>query len=123
MKPYKKYLSVRHWVAFLRRQPRHMQHVYAAIFSGVVTALLAAIILYYDYGFWRDKYSASDSVIVTASEPEVTSISPGEMMDGFLKEVGMRMQALKSTKDTLLEGKEIYVNDSTSTEMDTETPQ
>ncbi len=89
-----------------------MQHVYAVFFSGAVTLFLGAFILYFDYGFWRDKYSAQDSIVVEKQqEKDVETISPGQMMDGFLKEVGVRMQALKSTKDTLLEGKELYTKD------------
>ncbi len=89
-----------------------MQHVYAIVFSGAVTLFLGSIILYFDYGFFRDKYSAQDSVVVEKQqEKEVDTISPGQMMDGFLKEVGMRMQALKTTKDSFLEGKEMYSKD------------
>jgi cell division protein FtsB len=113
MKPYKKFLSFKHWLAVLRRQPKHMQHVYALVFSGAVTLLLGAFILYFDYGFWRDKYSAQDVVLVEKQQEKVVeTVSPGQMMDGFLKEVGVRMQALKTTKDTLLEGKEMYTKDS-----------
>ncbi len=121
MKPYKKYLSIRHWLAFLRRQPVHMQHVYAVAFSGIITALLGAFILYYDYGFWHDRYSAKDVTVVEKKDTkEVETISPGEMMNGFLKEVGMRMQELKNTKTTVLEGKEVYTKEeSSSTESQT----
>ena len=52
----KKYGSIKHYIAFLRRQPAHMQHIYAVIFAGSITALLAAIILYVDYGFWHERY-------------------------------------------------------------------
>lgn len=122
MKFYKKYFSLKHWLAFLRRQPNHMQHMYALLFSGVVTAILGAAILYFDYGFWHERYSRSE-VMVTNTEvkaaPEVTTISPGEMLGSFFKEATIRVQAIKET--TILEGKEIYLKEATTTAATTTT--
>ncbi len=118
MKAYKKYLSPRHWLAFLRRQPAHMQHVYAICISGGVTALLAVAILYFDYGLWRDRYSRTESFATTTiqtSSSEIETVSPGAMLGDFFKEASVRVQAIKSQKVDFLEGEEVYTKESTST--------
>ncbi len=47
-----KYLTRKHLLATLRKQPAHMRHIYALTFAGVVTMCIASAILYFDYGFW-----------------------------------------------------------------------
>jgi hypothetical protein len=119
MKFYKKYLSPRHWLAFLRRQPKHMQHVYALFISGVITMVLASAILYFDYGYWHERYSRSDAMITDTemkNAPVTQTVSPGEMLGDFFKEASVRIQALNETKATILDGKEVYSKDSTTTE-------
>ncbi len=117
MKFYKKYFSLKHWIAFFRRQPNHMQHVYAALFAGSITAVIAVAILYFDYGFWRERYSRTEIVkesVVKNSPQEVETVSPGEMMGGFFKEASARVQSIKNQKIELLQGKEVYSSGSTT---------
>lgn len=118
MKFYKKYLHPRHWLPYLRRQPKHMQHVFSLIVSGLVTAILAASILYFEYGFWRDRYSASEVVVVEkmSEDTEVPSVSPGTMIGNFFNEATERVKTIKDQR-SLLEGKELYTKDSTSANM------
>jgi hypothetical protein len=119
MKPFKKYISVKHWLAFLRRQPKHMQHVYAVVFSAVITSLLASVILYYDYGFWHERYSRSDSLITQVKSDEIKNTqSPGELMGGFLKEAKEKVGSINTNPSSLLQTKEVYTKDATSTESE-----
>lgn len=117
MKRYKKYFDVKHWLAFLRRQPKHMQHVYAVAFSGAITAVIASAILYYDYGFWHEKYSRSDSVVTVDEKNEVTKTqSPGELMGSFLKEAKEKVNSIQTDTSNVLQRKEVYTKEATTTE-------
>lgn len=109
----KKYLSTHHYLAVLRRQPSHMQHVYAAFFAGAVTVLIAAIILYFDYGFWHERYSRTELVETNAvvEDSMVTVQSPTEMLGGFFKEASQRLQSIKTGSSSLLEGKDVYTRE------------
>ena len=118
MKFHKKYFNPRLWLAFLRRQPKHMQHVYSLVFSGTVTILLAVAILYFDYGFWHDKYSSKDIVETKEQKSEVIEYeSPGHLMGNFFKEAAVRINTIKESKPSFLESKELYTQESSSTEM------
>jgi hypothetical protein len=117
MKRYKKYFDVKHWLAFLRRQPKHMQHVYAVVFSAVITSLLASIILYYDYGFWHERYSRDDGLVVQKPQGEVVKTqSPGELLGGFLQEAKEKMNSIHNETSNVLQNKEVYTKDASSTE-------
>jgi hypothetical protein len=119
MKFYKKYFSLRHWLAFLRRQPTHMQHMYAVTFAGLVTAMLGALILYFDYGFWHERYSRSESTRIEAKQEPAKEVvqasSPGDMMGSFFKEASERIGAIKDIRP--LEGKEVYVKERASSSV------
>lgn len=121
MKFYKKYVSPRYWLAFLRRQPEHMQHMYAIAISGIITSALAATILYVDYGFWHDRYSRSETTatdLEIKAQPEVRTVSPGNMLGDFFKEASVRVQALKDLKTTSLDGKEVYLKEASTTKSE-----
>lgn len=116
MKRYlKKYTSLKLYIAFLRRQPKHMQHVYAFIFAGSVTALIASIILYVDYGFWHERYVRKDEIIIASSteiisKPTPIPESPIEMLSRFIGEAKVQFDSISSGGQELLKGKEIYSN-------------
>ena len=96
-----------------------MQHVYAVVFAGVITALLAAIILYYDYGFWRTKYSRGDDLEILSTKKDVTDTadtlvtvtSPGAMIGNFLKEAGERARSINTDTSSFLKGKVEYTKE------------
>lgn len=104
----KRYFSLKHYVSVLRRQSKHMQHVYAFIFAGSITALIAAVILYTDYGFWHDRYVRDDSALVVKEE-KTQMESPGQALSSFWGEAYEKFRAIGS--GSLLEGKETYVRD------------
>ena len=108
----KRFFGLRHYIAFLRRQPRHMQHVYAAIFAGTITVLLGVIILYYDYGFWRTRYDRNEKILEKdTTDPMVTVLSPSKMIGGFFKEAGTRFKTIKKDSSNFIQGKEEYKQD------------
>lgn len=107
MSAHKKYFSFKHYLSVLRRSSVHTQHVAAGVFAGIVTALIAAIILYYDYGFWRDTYSKQDENPVV-EDTMVTVQSPSEMIGGFLQEATSKFKAINVSKENLLQGKDSY---------------
>ena len=105
MKWSKKYLSTKHLLAVLRRQPAHMRHVYAIIFAGAVTVFLASGILYFDYGFWRERYNRTDVAEVTDTKTApVHTESPSEMMSSFFKEAANKTKDLHASGTTFLGG-------------------
>jgi hypothetical protein len=108
----KRYTSLKNYIAFLKRQPQQMQHVYAFIFAGSITIAIAAVILYVDYGFWHEQYSSkteSDVEIATTTEmPE----SPIKMLSRFLGEAKTQLNNINASGSDLLQGKETYTNES-----------
>lgn len=126
LKKYEKYLSIRHYISVLRRQPAHMQHVYAIIFAGSITALIAGVILYTDYGFWREKYNRNEVLEVQeetdTTDPMVTVESPAKMIGGFFREASVKLKSIDVTvPDGLLEGKDNYTREE-QVPLDSKTP-
>jgi ABC-type lipoprotein release transport system permease subunit len=103
----KTYFSIRHWVSHARRQSRHVQHIYAFVFAGGITALLGVAILYFDYGFWQEKKEAQ---LDTVKNVDVSSelSSPGEMLTNFFYEAKEKWDGIKASSKTLLESTETY---------------
>lgn len=91
----------------MRRQNRHVQHVHAALFAGLLTALIAALILHTEYGFWHERYVAEE---IVAKQEVLDAPSPSESLSRFLSEAKERFGAIGSTG--FLEGKETYMKDS-----------
>ncbi len=122
MKWYKKYSSLTQWIAVLKRQPVHMQHVYAVLFAGSLTFFLAVVILYFDYGFWRDTYSRNDDLVAvenkTATTSKLETQSPQALIGSFMEEAAVRFRSLNMSKENLLDGKEMYTKEGTSTESE-----
>lgn len=104
----KKYTSLKNYIAFLRRQPLHMQHVYAFIFAGTITVLIASVILYADYGFWHEKYS-DKAIAVSTSTTTVAPESPMDMLSRFFDEAKTQLHNINTSGSKLLEGKETYI--------------
>ncbi len=91
-----------------------MQHMYAAIFAGSVTVLLAVAILYFDYGFWHERYHRTDTVEVVLSQEKNSNAvteSPGEMVEGFFKEVSKRVKEIGVSGEEVFDGKDVYRKD------------
>ena len=104
---FERYLDV------LRRQPEHMQHIYAVLFAAGITILLASLLLYSEYGFWHERYQRSDSVAETISEPslDVASKSPLDMAAIFFKDAQDQLSKVKTSSQGLLDGKDVYTQE------------
>lgn len=86
-----------------------MQHVYALVFAGVVTTLLAGGILYYEYGFWRTTYNRRDDIEIVDTkkngmEAPSSTLSPGMMIGSFLKEAGERAKSIQVDTHSFMQG-------------------
>ena len=86
--------------------------MYAATFAACVTAIIAIGILYFDYGFWRERYNRNDiaEVVTTKNSNDqlITVESPGEIISNFFKEASVKVKAINIDKSTLLQGKEEF---------------
>lgn len=102
-----KNLTPEHYIRHMRRQSKHVQHMHAFIFAGAITTLIAAFILYTDYGFWHETY-VSDDLVVEQADPSFNPESPGESIMSFFREAKERFSAIGSSSASLLEGKETY---------------
>lgn len=101
-----KKFTLKDYIRFMRRQSKHMQHVHAIAFAGIITALITAIILYTDYGFWHQTYQASDSLMVV--DPHAPVPSPSQSIGTFFTEVKDHFKNMGSSTANYLEGKETY---------------
>jgi hypothetical protein len=108
----KRFLRPHHYLRVMREQPEHLQSLYAVIFAGCVTMLLGTAILYFDYGFWRDRYVRTDSLETEETgEPNmsvVTTKSPGLMFSDFMGEVSKRLEKVNTKSFDVLDGKDSY---------------
>lgn len=100
-------LTPEHYIRHMRRQSKHMQHVHAFVFAGAITCLVAAFILYSDYGFWHERY-VSDELVVEQADPKFDPESPGESIARFWQEAKQKFGEIGSSGSGLLEGKETY---------------
>ena len=116
MKRYlKKYTSLKLYIEFLRRQPSHMKQIYSAIIAGGITALIASVILYVDYGFWHERY-VRDEINIASSTESITTLpqapeSPLHMFSRFIDEAKIQLGNINSSRQELLKGKEVYINE------------
>lgn len=119
LRHYEKYFRFNHYISVLKRQPVHMQHVYAAVFAGSITTILGLAILYFDYGLWHERYSraevSGDMYIASSTEAEMVLVSsPGDMIASFWKEATEKLHAVNEHKGNILEGKDSYIREGSS---------
>ncbi len=102
----KRFFKLKHYLAFLRRQPTHIQHLYAFIFAGTITSLLAGFILYTDYGFWHERYVSTEEVATTTEV--ISPESPTEMLSNLFNDARTQFKSIGKDGTTLLEGKDSF---------------
>lgn len=83
-----------------------MQHMYAFIFAGTITASIAGAILYSDYGFWHERYERQEEIAI--NKEENLPPAPTEVVSRFLGEVQNRLKSITTGTTSLLEGKEVF---------------
>lgn len=70
---------------------------------------IASAILYFDYGFWRERYARTDVVEgATLADTPLQTESPGEMMSSFFREASSKIKGIHASSSNFLGGKEEY---------------
>lgn len=101
--------TLTHYIKHVRRQSKHVQHVHAFVFAGAITSLIAAFVLYTNYGFWHETYHAEDDLIATGEYEEIPS--PSESLGSFWSEIKSRIGSIEVSPKQILEGKETYTKE------------
>lgn len=101
MKPRMKNFTIEYYIHYMRRQSKHVQHLHALAFAGTVTAVIAGVILYADYGFWHETYRRQP-------ETPVEPVSTKESFGDFLKEAKSKFGEIGNASANLLGGKETF---------------
>lgn len=109
MKLHLKHFTLRHYIRYVKRQNKHVQHIHGFVFAGIITGLIAFVILYTDYGFWHETYIADDSQM--AADPAYVSESPSESLGRFWMEAKEQFSHVGSSSANFLEGKETYTKE------------
>jgi hypothetical protein len=109
MKLQLKHFTLRHYLRYVKRQNKHIQHIHGFVFAGIITSLIAFVILYTDYGFWHETYIAEDSQI--AANQAYISESPSQSLGRFWNDAKEQFNRVGSSSANLLEGKETYTKE------------
>lgn len=109
MKLHLKNVSLKHYIRYVKRQNKHVQHIHGFVFAGIITSLIAFVILYTDYGFWHETYVAEDLQIGT--DQAAVSESPSQSFSRFWSEAKVEFSNVGSSSVNLLEGKETYTKE------------
>lgn len=83
--------------------------MHAFAFAGIITALIAGVILYTDYGFWHETYR-SDELLVEMEE-RAAEQSESRSFSSFLTEAKARFNDIGSAGAEFFEGTESYSKD------------
>lgn len=110
MKLHLKNFTLKHYLRHVRRQNKHIQHLHALAFAGIITALIAGVILYADYGFWHETYRSDD--LLVEMEEQAAQQSEDKSFGNFLMEAKARFNSIGSAGAGFFEGKESYTKDS-----------
>jgi hypothetical protein len=98
--------TLKHYIRFMRRQNKHIQHVHAIAFAGIITALISGVLLYTEYGFWHETYVAEDALVVV--DPNAPVVSPSESFKRFFEQARDNFRNMGTSTSGLLEGKETF---------------
>ncbi len=105
-----KHCTLRYYLRHVRNQNKHIQHVHAIVFAGIITSVIAGVILYAEYGFWHETYVVEDVLVVT--DTHTINESVGYSWSSFFTEAKERFESIGTTGASLLEGKETYIKSS-----------
>lgn len=104
-----KNFTLRHYIRYMRKQNKHIQHLHAIAFAGVITALITGFLMYTEYGFWHERYVAEE--VLTTTSPLLEAESPSQSLGRFFMEARDRFGSIGSVGADLLEGKETYIKE------------
>ncbi len=102
----KNFFSFKSHLAYMRKQPEKVQHVYAGSLAGIITTLFVAYILYTDYGFWHEKYKVGEEI----KENKVEVLGPKDTVVKFFNDAKNEIQNIKSINRSVISGKEVYID-------------
>jgi len=102
--------TYRGYVLHLRRQDIRIQQLHALVFAGAITALMAFLILYYDYGYFHDVYVQKETESLVVEKTSEPAPSPTETISSFFSEAKTRFSEIGKSGSSLLYGKDVYVN-------------
>lgn len=91
-------LSLKGYIRYLRRQHVHVQRIHAAVFAGIICALVASAILYSQYGFWHEEFDRS--ALVTDENRYIGKVSPLERLSQLIGEGKTRLHSISTSEDT-----------------------
>jgi hypothetical protein len=104
-----KHFTFKYYIRYVKHQNKHIQHVHGFVFAGLITALIAFVILYTDYGFWHETYIAPDSKL--NADPAYLSESPTQSWSRFWGDAKDQFGRIGSSSVNLLEGKDTYTKE------------
>lgn len=104
---------MKNYIKYMRRQGKHIQRMHAFIFAGTITFSIAAVVLYYDYGFWHDRYSRNEGSLTVTSTTTMHE-TPSEALSRFFGEAKNQFTTIKKPSVSIFEGKETYSKSSTT---------
>lgn len=104
-----RHFTLKRYIKYVRKQNKHVQHVHGVVFAGAITSVIAAVILYTDYGFWHERYVSED--VLLEQQAAESMKSPGQTMASFWQEAKERFGGIGKAGSELLEGKEQYTKE------------
>ena len=101
-----KHFTINRYIRYIKRQNKHIQHIHGFVFASIVTGIIAFFFLYTNYGFWHEKYVATDSPL--AADPAYLSESPTQSWSRLWSDAKNQFGRIGSSSANLLEGKDTY---------------
>jgi hypothetical protein len=93
---------MKRYFRFLQRQPHYVQKFHAGFFALLITLAIAFTYLYYNYGFWNDKYNFTDQTQTQQENSDQITESPFDVLKNIYKEAMSRAGMINfSPKDLL----------------------
>lgn len=100
---------MRRYFRYLQRQPHYVHKIYAGFFAGIITLAIAGIWLYYQYGFWNDKYVIDNGNDIDKIEVQNNiSESPLNVLKNIYNESIIRYKFINISPKSFLESSTTY---------------
>jgi hypothetical protein len=102
----KKKSSLARYVTYIQSASHTTKHFHAIVFSAFVTGVIVICVLYFEYGFWREKYYSVDGDMQVMTIEKET-VSPLNMFKNFVSSFDKQIQ-LSKDGEGFLYNKETY---------------
>ncbi len=100
---------MKRYFRYLQRQPHYAQKIHAGFFAGIITLAIAGVWLYYQYGFWNDKYVIEGLPAQTGGDEQITEVknniseSPLDVLKNIYNESIFHAKSINISPKTLME--------------------